>query len=287
MILAMAIGPAGAIANGAIADEVEIAPADLGAYAAAPDFKALAVSIATSGGGPLARYAFNYDTPTAAAAAALAYCDAARLRAADADHWRNCSLVWIGSYAVMDLDEDHLDAIAERYLEDEIELLRRRLDRNDDRALRLSLATILQKSGRHAQSEALLTDLAAAGDDLARNALAYHWAELNIHLERALAYADSTVAAQPDVASFHDTRGLVLYRLGRLDEALAATGRAIALEPHPIVLDHYGDLLWAAMRCSDARDAWRRAEAAAADILFRQRLAKKIVDGPVGPPVFE
>lgn len=91
----------------------------------------------------------------------------------------------------------------------------------------------------------------------------------------------------PDFSSFYDTRGLVLYRLGRLEDALVAAGRAVALNPHPIVLDHYGDILWAAMRCQDAVSAWRRAVSSSEDILFRHRVARKINAGPEGPPVFE
>ncbi len=273
--------------NGAAADGVKISEADSSAYGDASNFKALAVSIPISRDTLLVRYAFNYDTPRDAVRAALAYCEEARLQTDAPDRWTTCRPVLAGPHPVEDLDENRLDGVLDLYLEETIAALSRRLELTNDSAARVSLATILQKAGRYADSEALLIDLAVAGDDLSRNALAYHWAELNIHLERAISYADSAVASRPDVASFHDTRGLVLYRLGRIDDALAATERAVALNPHPIILDHYGDILWAAWRCQDAASAWRRAASASADILFRQRIEHKIAVGPEGPPVFE
>ncbi len=220
----------------------------MSAYGDAPHFKALAASLPVGHGTPLARYSFNYDTPDQAVRAALAYCEEARLQTGDPHEWANCQLVWIGTHAVGDLTGNRRNEVLDRYQEETIADLYRTLELTDDLAARISLATILQKSGRYAQSEALLTDRAAAGDELARNALAYHWAELNIHLEPALGYADGAVASHPDIASFHDTRALVLYRLGRLNDALAAAEQAVTLNSHPIVLDHYGDILWSALR---------------------------------------
>jgi tetratricopeptide (TPR) repeat protein len=185
------------------------------------------------------------------------------------------------------VDESQLEAVLDRYLEASIAALTQRLEQTNDRATRTALETILHKSGRYAASEALLTDLAASGEALARNALAYHWAERDINLERALSYADSAVASDPGSASFQDTRSLVLYRLGRLEESLAAAERAVALDPHPIILDHYGDILWAAGRCADAARVWRGALADSEDVLLRQRVARKLVGGPEGPPVFD
>lgn len=277
-----------ALQVGAVAaDGLEISDEDASAYAAAPHFKALAVSGSAADGAPLVRFSFNYDTPGDALQAALAYCEEARLQAPAPDRWAKCRPAWIGTYAVGGIVGDRLNQVLDRYLDDAVAALKQRLDQTNDRATRTSLETVLHKSGRYAQSEALLAGLAAAGEDLARNALAYHWAERNINLERALAYADSAVASRPDSASFHDTRALVLYRLGRLDAALAESERAVALNPHPIILDHRGDLLWAAWRCSDARDAWRRAAAESQDILFRRRVEPKIENGPDGPPVFD
>lgn len=278
----LSIGP-----NWAAADDVSISAADMSAYGDAPHFKALAASLPVAIGTPLVRYSFNYDTPRHAVRAALAYCEEARLLEGDPSERASCKLVWIGTHAVESLDEDRRNGILDRYEEETIARLYRTLEITNDGAVRISLATILQKSGHFEQSEALLADLASAGDKLARNALAYHWAELNIHLERALAYADGAIASQPDIASFHDTRALVLYRLGRLDDALAAADHAVSLNPHPIVLDHYGDILWSAMRCRDAISAWQRALSYSEDILFRQRVARKIASGPDGPPVFE
>jgi membrane protease YdiL (CAAX protease family) len=53
------------------------------------------------------------------------------------------------------------------------------------------------------------------------NDLAWIYAEQNIHLSRALELADRALALDPDNYAFLDTKAEVLYRLGRVDEAVA------------------------------------------------------------------
>ena len=276
----------------AAADGIQVSEEDAIAYAAAPHFKALAASAPSAPGPALVRFSFNYDTPETALRAALAYCEEARRKTDDPDQRSSCRPVRIGPYPAEDdkgndLPADRLQGLLDRYLEESIAALRKRLELSNDRATRTSLETILHKSGRLAESEALLTDLAASGESLARNALAYHWAERNTNLGEALAYAESAIASDPETASFRDTRALVLYRLGRIDEATAESERAVALDPHPIILDHYGDLLWVRGQCADAARAWQRAVTGSQDILFRQRVEKKIATGLAGPPAFD
>ena len=155
------------------------------------------------------------------------------------------------------------------------------------RGLITRLSTICQKIGRYEESEALLAGLAGDGEILARNALAYHWAELDRNLDTALEYARSAVAADPEFFSFHDTLGLVLVRLGRLDEAEASLKAAVERQPHPIALDHYGDLLWMRGQPDAARQQWRRAMSASGNILFTQRVEGKLHTGKTGDFVFE
>ncbi|MFA5259952.1 MAG: CPBP family glutamic-type intramembrane protease [Candidatus Omnitrophota bacterium] len=53
------------------------------------------------------------------------------------------------------------------------------------------------------------------------NDLAWIYAEQNIHLDRALELADRALALDPDNYAFLDTKAEVLYKLGRVDEAVA------------------------------------------------------------------
>lgn len=63
------------------------------------------------------------------------------------------------------------------------------------------------------------------------NELCWEKAVAGVSLESALAQCDAAIAAAPRSASYHDSRGLVLLRLGRWDDAIAAYSRAIELQP--------------------------------------------------------
>ena len=68
-------------------------------------------------------------------------------------------------------------------------------------------------------------------DAVARNNLAYLLAERDIDLEEALELADQALEAEPANGSFLDTKGWVLYRLDRPDEALEYLQRALGIFP--------------------------------------------------------
>jgi len=53
------------------------------------------------------------------------------------------------------------------------------------------------------------------------NDLAWIYAEQNIHLDRALDLVDRALVLEPDNYAFLDTKAEVLYRLGRIEEAVA------------------------------------------------------------------
>jgi len=227
-------------------------------------------------------YAWNYDTAGEAARAAVAYC---AQQLAPGPLAVRCEVTELGGLLVAPGDRlpEMLRAYEERVLQD----LGQALASSKRRDLITRLSTIYQKIGRYEESEALLVGLARDGEILARNALAYHWAELNKNLDTALEYARFAVDADPKFFSFHDTLGLVLARLGRLDEAEASLKAAVLLEPHPIALDHYGDLLWMRGKPGAAREQWRQAISASKNILFIQRVEGKLHTGKTTDFVFE
>lgn len=247
------------------------------AYGLAGDFKA----VAESGSGAVG-YAWDYDTAADAAEAALVHCLA---RLPESSERPRCVVTRVGDTLVT--DPNRLEEALKRYEDAVLESLRAELARSGEREIITRLSTILQKIGRYEESEALLYDLAMGGEHLAQNALAYHWAELRKNLDRALALADSAVARDPDFFSYHDTRGLVLARLGRMAEAEAEMRKAVELEAHPIALDHYGDLLWMRGKREEARGQWKRAADSSVDILFVNRVQAKLKSGKTGDFVFE
>ena len=92
------------------------------------------------------------------------------------------------------------------------------------------------------------------------NYLGYSMVEKQINLDEALEMIERAVAARPDSGYIVDSRGWVLYRLGRYDEAVGHMERAVELMPvDPVVNDHLGDVYWAVGRYREAEFQWKRA----------------------------
>lgn len=76
-------------------------------------------------------------------------------------------------------------------------------------------------------------------DGAAKNNLAFVLALQNTNLAEALDLADEAIAAQPEVASFHDTRGWVLFKMGRKRQAVSALQSAISLSPGNLAAQYH------------------------------------------------
>ena len=79
------------------------------------------------------------------------------------------------------------------------------------------------------------------------NDLGFSWAEQGMNLDEAEILVRRAVESEPQNASFLDSMGWVLYKLGRFQEAKGFLDRAVdgalpASEVDPVVLDHRGDV---------------------------------------------
>lgn len=168
-----------------------------------------------------------------------------------------------------------------------------RLDREARQSVAVSLAACaLAEEDPGAALERLeRLDVARLGEATRAvwlNNRAYALARLGRDPERALADAAEAVELRPDVAGFRHTRGLALYQIGRLDEAIrdleAVWARDVSRSP-----------LLEAERCFDLGLAWhqkgevdyaadyfRRAERAAPESTWARR-ARDRLDGE--PPL--
>jgi len=68
-------------------------------------------------------------------------------------------------------------------------------------------------------------------EPIAKNNLAWFSAKYGLGLNEALALVDAAISAEPDAATYHHTRGYVLWKLSRRREAVAAFERALAIDP--------------------------------------------------------
>ena len=84
------------------------------------------------------------------------------------------------------------------------------------------------------------------------NALGYSLADRNVRLDEAYDLISRATALAPDDPFIMDSMGWVLFRQGRLPEALATLERAYALRPDPEIAVHLGEVLWTMGRKEDA-----------------------------------
>ena len=97
----------------------------------------------------------------------------------------------------------------------------------------------------------------------AMNDLGYLWADSGKHLDRALEMIRTAVAAEPKNIAYRDSLGWVLFRLGRLNEAIAELKAAAAGDdPDGTILDHLAEAQLKAGDVPAAIDTWNRAVAA-------------------------
>jgi tetratricopeptide (TPR) repeat protein len=96
-------------------------------------------------------------------------------------------------------------------------------------------------------------------DPSALNDLGYLWADAGKHLDRAHRMIRLAIGKEPDNAAYRDSLGWVLFRKGKVREALPELEKAAATEPDPTVLDHLGDAYRADGQAEKAKQSWRRA----------------------------
>ncbi|KHK04093.1 tetratricopeptide repeat protein [Desulfovibrio sp. TomC] len=132
----------------------------------------------------------------------------------------------------------------------------------DDLDLLYRYGVVLEKLKRRAEAKAVMERIVAkdAGHPDALNYLGYSLAEEGQDLDRALTMIDKALEKEPDNPFFLDSKAWALYRLKRMDEALATIEKAIAHKvKDAIIWEHYGDIAAAAGHKATAQKAYRSA----------------------------
>lgn len=93
----------------------------------------------------------------------------------------------------------------------------------------------------------------------ALNALGYTLADRTERYDEALELITRAHELQPEEPAILDSMGWVLFRLGRLEEAVEYLVRAYAQFPDPEVAAHLGEVLWAQGETENALDVWQGA----------------------------
>ncbi|MHB8911493.1 MAG: tetratricopeptide repeat protein [Lysobacter sp.] len=136
-----------------------------------------------------------------------------------------------------------------------------------------------------ARAEADLRKLLVAEPDniAALNALGYTLADRTTRYREALELIDRARTAEPDNAAIIDSYGWVLYRLGRIDDALVELRRAFALQKDAEIAAHLGEVLWVAGKRDEARKYFDEARKIdPANRALQRALEKTGAPGPSG-----
>ena len=110
--------------------------------------------------------------------------------------------------------------------------------------LETDLRTILRHEPDHAQ---------------ALNALGYTLADATDRLTEAYELIKKALALRPSDFYILDSMGWVLYRLGRLDEAVEYLRKAISIRQDPEIAAHLGEVLWVRGEREQAKEVWEAA----------------------------
>lgn len=99
----------------------------------------------------------------------------------------------------------------------------------------------------------------------ALNALGYTLADRTDRHQEAYELIKRALELSPGDFYILDSMGWVLYRLGRMDEAIKYLQEAIALRPDPEIAAHLGEVLWVTGNKDAAREVWDTALKATPD----------------------
>ncbi len=142
--------------------------------------------------------------------------------------------------------------------EDAMAIYDRALADTYDMELLYTRAMLAEKIGRLDVLEADLKTIIEREPDNAQalNALGYTLADHTDRYEEAYGYIERAYTISPDDFYILDSMGWVLYRLGRLDEAVTYLNRARSIRDDPEVAAHLGEVLWVMGDKAAARDVW-------------------------------
>ncbi len=156
----------------------------------------------------------------------------------------------------------HVEILAQQKRYDEaLDVFARALNGRYEMTLLYNRAMLAEQMGR---LDLLETDLRTIierepENSQALNALGYTLADRTDRYDEAHELIKRALAISPNDFFILDSMGWVLYRLGRLEEAVPYLERARKLRNDPEVAAHLGEVLWMLGRKDDARAIWNTA----------------------------
>lgn len=149
----------------------------------------------------------------------------------------------------------------------------------DDVELLYEQAMLAERLGKPAVFEAHMRRVLELKPDHAHalNALAYTWADQNRRLDEAHVMLRKAMALAPQDPFIMDSLGWLLYRQGKLAEAVATLRAAYALRADPEIAAHLGEVLWFSAQREEATKLWRQAAEAHPENDVLKTIVKKFL----------
>jgi tetratricopeptide (TPR) repeat protein len=169
------------------------------------------------------------------------------------------SVVLIQAEAELLVDQDRL--------EEAILIYDRALENGYNSDLLYSRAMLGERMGRLDILEADLRSIIKREPEnsMAMNALGYTLADRTDRFEEAEQLIDQALELSPNDHYILDSKGWVLYRLGKLEEAILFLRRALDIIPDAEIAAHLGEVLWVKGDKDEARKIWETALEATPD----------------------
>lgn len=149
----------------------------------------------------------------------------------------------------------------EKHYAEAMEIYNQALESSTDLDLLYARAMLAEKMNR---LDVLEQDLKAIIEQdpenaQALNALGYTLADRTDRYQEAYTFIKRALDLKPDDFYILDSMGWVLYRLGRLDEAIDYLNQALAKRSDPEIAAHLGEVLWVMGDKAGARKIWEAA----------------------------
>lgn len=141
------------------------------------------------------------------------------------------------------------------------------------------LGAVFEKQKKYGDAEAAFKQALQRNPEHAPtlNYLGYMLADRGERLNESVEYIKRALAIEPANGSYLDSLGWAYYKTGQLDLAEDYLRRAAEqLAQNAVVQDHYGDVLLRMGRVQDAIDAWGRALSGDTEDLDRSSIDRKI-----------
>ena len=148
-----------------------------------------------------------------------------------------------------------------------------------DNSIAFELGTVFDKQKKFADAETAFRQVLNREPDnaAALNYLGYMLAERGERLDESVGYLKKALQIEPENGSYLDSLGWAYYKADKLDLAEDNLRRAAEqLRGNSVIQDHYGDVLFKLGKMDQAIAAWNRALAGDGDSIDRGDIDKKI-----------